>query len=173
MKADFKNVRKILMFRLCCLGDVAMLTPVINNLHLNFPDAEIKIASSKWVESLLPHLPYVTEAVIFDAPFEKNFFSRLLKTIRFILKLRKEKFDLAFLAHRHNYYGLILWFSGIRYRLGFSETKYLNRTAPYDHKIHFAERHLKVLTENGLEASNKNLILKQVTKQAHLPAHYG
>jgi heptosyltransferase-2 len=155
----FGKVRKILLFRLCCLGDVAMLTPVITNLHNRFPDAEIKIAASKWIENLLPYLPVIKEAIVFDAPFNKNIIRKITGTIGLIFRLRKEKFDLVFLAHRNNVYGLILKLSGIRCRLGFSETKYINYPAPYEQDLHFVERHLNILSSNGMEVKTKNLSL--------------
>ncbi len=156
---EFKKVNKILVFRSCCLGDVAMLTPVICNLHEQFPDAEIKISSSKWILNLLPYLPFIDDAILFDAPFETNAFRRILKTIKFILRLRKEKFDLVFLSNRHTAYGLILKLAGIRYRLGFDETKYLTDTVPYDHSDHFVVRHNKVLKAAGIKADINNLKL--------------
>jgi ADP-heptose:LPS heptosyltransferase len=154
------KINKILVFRSCCLGDVAMLTPVINNLHKAFLNAEIIIGSSKWIENILPCLPFISGAVIFDAPFKKNIFSKIWSTLSFIITLRKEKFDMAFLSNRHSFYGLILMLAGIKHRLGFDETKYLTHTAPYKHDLHFTDRHLEILTSNGIDAADSNLLLK-------------
>jgi len=168
----FQKVNKILIFRSCCLGDVAMLTPVINNLHCTFPDAKIEIASSKWIENILPYLPFISGAVVFDAPFEKNIFVKLWGTMKLIFKLRMEKFDMAFLSNRHSLYGLILKLAGIRYRLGFEETNYLTHTVSYDHEVHFTDRHLKILSAHGIDASNSNLILKpKLTKEEILTVY--
>ena len=160
---EFKKVNKILVFRSCCLGDIAMLTPIICNLHEQFPNTEIKISSSKWIMNLLPYLPFINDVILFDAPFETNAFKRIVKTVKFILILRKEKFDLVFLSNRHSIYGLIMKLSGIKYRLGFDETKYLTDTVPYDHSDHFVVRHNKVLQAAGIKADNNNL--KLIPKQ--------
>jgi len=170
---EFKEVKKILIFRSCCLGDVAMLTPVINNLHNAFPEAEMKIASSAWIANILPYLPFITGALVYNAPFEKSYFKSILQTIKFILTLRREKFDMVFLSNRHNVYGLILKLAGIKYRLGFDETKYLTHTAPYNHDLHFTDRHLKVLSSFGIESSNSNLLLNPKRKKEEIFSDYG
>jgi len=138
-----------------------MLTTVMNNLHKKYPDAEMNIASSKWIDNLLPYLPFINKAVVFNAPYEKNTFRKIYETLKFIVVLRKEKYDMAFLSNRHNFYGLILKLAGIKYRLGFKETKYLTHTAPFDHNVHFTDRHNKILSANGIETEDSNLILKR------------
>lgn len=170
---EFENIKKILIFRLCCIGDVTMLTPVINNLHNRFPEAKMNIAASNWIKNLLPYLSHIREALIFDAPYEKNFVSRLVKTVRFILLLRKEKYDMVFLAHRHNYYGLLLKLAGIKLRFGFSETKYVTHPADFDQDIHVVERYLKILSQNGIEAKDSNLTLKRIREKKEILAEYG
>lgn len=169
----FKEVKKILVFRSCCLGDVAMLTPVINNLHKAFPGAEMKIASSGWIANILPYLPFISGALVYEAPFEKSAIKKIILTLKFILKLRKEKFDLVFLSNRHNMFGLLLKLSGIRYRLGFEETKHLTHTAPYSHDLHFTERHLKILSANGIEITDSSLLLKPKRGKKEILAEYG
>ncbi|MCC7158965.1 MAG: glycosyltransferase family 9 protein [Ignavibacteria bacterium] len=172
------KVDKILVFRSCCLGDVVMLTPVICNLHAHFPKAEIKIASSTWIFSkkglnLLPYLPYIDEAILYDAPFEKSVIKGLAKTIKFIFTLRKEKFDLVFLSNRHSIYGLIMKLAGIKHRLGFDETKHMNVTAPYEHGLHFVHRHNKVLESAGIKDGNNNLKLIPKRSKADIAGEAG
>jgi len=164
------GVHKILIFRICCLGDVVMLTPVITSLHSQFPGAEIKIASSKWVESLLRYLPDINGALLFDTPFEKGFFRRLTGSLKFIRTLRKEKFDMVFTAHRNNIFGTILFLAGIRYRLGFKESSFMTHAADYDLEASFVERHLKILKENGINAGDRSLHLVQNTEKEKIKA---
>ena len=169
----FQKVNKILLFRLCCIGDVAMLTPVITNLHHRFPDAEIVIAASKWIKNLLPYLPVIKRALVYDAPFEKGFIKRLTGTIKFIFSLRKEKFDMVITAHRSNIYGLILKLAGIRCRLGFEQTSFINYAVKYDEDSHFVDRHLNILTENGIEVNDWSLSLVSKTDNEKIVRQYG
>jgi len=170
---SFQKVNKILLFRLCCIGDVAMLTPVITNLNRRFPDAEIVIAASKWINNLLPWLPVIKRAIIFDAPFENGFLKRLTGTIKFIFSLRKEKFDMVITAHRSRIYGLILKLAGIRYRLGFVQTSFINYPVKYDGDAHFTTRHLNILTGNGIEAHESSLSLVSNSDEMAVKNEYG
>jgi len=170
--SELENIKKILIFRLCCFGDVIMLTPAISAFKEQYPGAEIKIAASKWIEKLLPYISGLNGAIIFDGPFEKNIFKKTLSTIRLILKLRKEKFDLVFLAHRKSMFGLILKLAGIKFRLGFSETKFLTNTYKYDNEIHFVDRHSNVLTNCGINVKSSNLELKPVNKKSDILKKY-
>ncbi|MFI5143963.1 MAG: glycosyltransferase family 9 protein [Ignavibacteria bacterium] len=155
------NVKKILIFKLCCFGDIVQITPVINNLKLNFPESKIAIVAASWIEKLLPHIDNIDEAIIFDSAYDKNLFRRITKTANLIIKLRKEKFDLAFLGHRKSIFGFILDLSGIKYRLGFSKTRFLTHTVPFEHNIHTVTRQIKILDSAGLKIFDTKLELKR------------
>ncbi|HEY3250113.1 MAG TPA: hypothetical protein VGK25_03240, partial [Ignavibacteria bacterium] len=172
-KNEFIKVKKILIFRLCCFGDVIKLTPVIGALKEKFPDSEITIAASSWIKKLLPYLKHVNNAIIFDAPFEKSFRKRASKTIAFISALRDEKFDLVLLAHRNSMFGRILKLAGIRYRLGFTSTKFLTHTVNYDYKKHFTERHLDILTAHGIPVRKIDIELKSKQNKTDILKKYG
>lgn len=158
---DKSRINKILIFKLCCFGDIVQITPVISNLKQNFPESKITILASSWIEKLLPHLNYIDEVMIFDSAYDKNILRRITKTAGLIIRLRKEKFDLAFLGHRKSIFGLILDLSGIRYRLGFNETKFMTHTTPFEHSIHTVNRQLKILETAGLNIFETTLSLKK------------
>jgi ADP-heptose:LPS heptosyltransferase len=156
------NIKKILVFKLCCLGDIIFMTPAIAGLRNNFPDAKIYLIASSWVEKLTPYLKNIDEVIIYDPPLKGGFFYKLSGLVKLVRTLRKQKFHLAFLGHRANVFGLALKLSGIKYRLGFKGTKFLNYTAEFDENIHETERYLNILKRNGFETDTTQPELKQI-----------
>jgi len=163
---DKKQIKKILIFKLCCLGDIVLLTPTINSLKKNFPDSHISMIVCSWVEGLIKYLPNVDSIIINDDLYKESFWEKATGAIKLIFSLRKHSFDLVFLGHRNSAFGLILKLSGIRYRLGFCGTKFLNYCEPFEEKIYEANRYLKVLNSIGInfEESPLELIQKNPVK---------
>lgn len=157
----FSKIKKILVFKLCCLGDIIFMTPLIAKLKKNFPDAEIYLIASSWVEKLVPYLKHIDRTIIYNPPVKRGIFSKFAGFIKLIRLLRKQKFDMAYLGHRANIFGLSLKLSGIKYRLGFRGTKFLNYTVKFDENIHETKRYLKVLEEKGIETDPNKPELKK------------
>lgn len=168
-----KNIRKILIFKLCCLGDTIFITPAIINLKKNFPDAKIYLISSGWISALKGILPDIDEVITYNPPFKGGILTKIFSAIKLIRLLRKEKFDLVFLGHRTSYFGLILMLSGIPYRFGFSVTKFLNRTAPYDFSKPEVLRYLDVLESNGIKIYTHQPVLKRTKTKEELRIKLG
>ena len=167
---DKINVRKILIFKLCCFGDIIQLTPAINALYRNYPDAKISIIASSWIQQLAPFLGHINDIIIFDAPYEKNVLKKIFKTIGIIFRLRKEKFDLCLLGHRKIIFGLILKLAGIKFRLGFKGTKYLTHSAEFDPNVHETFRYLKILDSANIEYENVPVKLVQLKDKEKIKA---
>jgi len=158
---EIKDVKNILIFKLCCFGDIMFLTPTISALKRNFPKARITLIASSWITNLSNYLKHVDEVIIFNDVFEKNFVRKAIGAIKMIRVLKKKKFDLVFMGHRKSIFGLIVKLSRIKYRLGFNETKFLNYTTTFDESIHETKRYLNILSDNGLEIFNEGMELIQ------------
>jgi len=163
-----ENIRKILIFKLCCLGDTIFNTPAIINLKRNFPDAKIYLIASGWINALKNYLPEIDEVIQYDPPFEEGIIAKIFSSIKLIRLLRKEKFDLVFLGHRTSYFGMILMLSGIPYRFGFSVTKFLNKTAPFDNTKPEVLRYLDVLEANDIKIHTRETMLKKTKTKEQL-----
>lgn len=166
------KIKKILIFKLCCLGDMVMLTPVINTLKENFPEAQITVIVCSWVESITGYLKNVDSVIINDELYKKKFSERLKGVINIISVLRKQSFDLAFLGHRNSIFGLILWLSGIKYRLGFSSTKFINYGEAFDENQHEVFRYLSILNSIGIEPKSAQLELKRKYKRDEIKSKF-
>jgi ADP-heptose:LPS heptosyltransferase len=151
---EFQNVRKILIFKLCCFGDTVFMTPSIYLLKKAFPDAKIFYAYSKWVESMMSYLPDIDGSILFENVYNRSFLSKVRGAFKFIRQVRSQKFDLVLNGHRSSSLSLILALCGIRYRLGFTGTKHLTHQAPFNSSIKEYLRYLEILAGNGITSQN-------------------
>lgn len=88
------NPRKILIIRFSALGDVVLTSPIYRELKRAYPKAEITLLSSSGVISVLGNNPHINHYISYS---RKQTFKELGGLIR---KLRKEKFELIYDAHR-------------------------------------------------------------------------
>lgn len=88
------TVERILWIRLDHIGDVVLSLPALQALHENFPQAHIDTLTQSASAPLLADLPFVAEALAYDAPR----FARGQKDTRTQLRrvLRGRRYDLAF-----------------------------------------------------------------------------
>ncbi len=150
----FTNVTKILILKLCCLGDMVFILPAISNLKKNFPNAKITLISSSWVKNIFKYIPDVNNFLVFDPPFKGGFINKISSAFKLIRLIKKENFDLALSCHRDSSFGTILMLSGIRYRLGFKNTSFINYFSEYDDTIHETQRYLNILSDNELKVTD-------------------
>jgi ADP-heptose:LPS heptosyltransferase len=151
-----KEIKKILIFKLCCLGDVVFMTPAISSLKKNFPDAKFTFIHSPWIKDIINYVAEIDDTIEVDLHSQKNIFFKLFDVAKLIITLRKRKFDLVFLGHRNNAFGIILFLASIKYRFGFKNTMFINKPAVFDDTIKESKRYLKILNDNNLQVSMKN-----------------
>ena len=150
---EFKsiNISKILVFKLCCLGDTVFITPAINSLREYYPDATIKIVFTDWIQSLKDYIPNINGGILFKHVFTNNLIKKFIGTISFILEVRRDKYNLVLYTHRNHIFSFILYLCGIKYRLGFSDTWFLTHPVNFDKHIPEYKRYLNILTEFGVK----------------------
>ncbi|MBV6399193.1 glycosyltransferase family 9 protein [Ignavibacteria bacterium CHB1] len=163
INSDIKN---ILVIKMCCLGDVVQILPAVNIIKQNFPDAKITLLADKWVEPLKVHLTDFDDFIVVNNTFSRNLFQKASTAIWLINKLIKRKFDFALIGHRNNAFGCLTYLAGIKYRLGFSETKHVNIASGFDDKTHEAQRYLSILASCGLNTDNFEVGIKATVSKA-------
>lgn len=171
-----EKIKKILIVKFCCFGDVVFLTPAIESLRKNFPDASVTFLHGRWIRPMIKYIEGLNENLEFDLKENSNFFVKAIRAIKLIFLLRREKFDLVFLGHRNSLFGIILFLSGIKHRFGFANTKYINHYAVFDNKLREVKRYLKILEDNGLQVFSDKVKLISREKQGVLenyPAYKG
>jgi heptosyltransferase-2 len=109
-------VRQILIIQTAFLGDVILLTPLIQRCSERYPDAEIDVLVKKGNEALLANHPQVRKVFTFDKQGGK------WRTIMgLIFRFRKERYDLVLNAHRFFSSGFIACLSGAKEVVGFNK----------------------------------------------------
>jgi len=82
------EINKILVISLTNIGDVILTFPVIDTLIRDFPSAKLSVVIGPKAESLLQENPRLDKVHVFDKH------QSLMKSLSWILELRKERFDL-------------------------------------------------------------------------------
>lgn len=68
----WRRARRLLALRLDNLGDLLMCTPALASLRAALPETDIRLLCSTAGASLLPHLPMIDGAKVFDAPWVRH-----------------------------------------------------------------------------------------------------
>ena len=153
--------RRILVARTDRMGDVLLSTPVIKNLRDRFPGTYIAAMIKESLVDLLRNNPYLDEVIAFD---KKQKHKGLIGSIRFARELKKRKFDLALILHPTNRVHLILFFAGIKQRIGYDKKWGKLNTRILKHDKQFGQKHeteyaLDFLRELGIEVFDKSLFM--------------
>ncbi len=143
----------ILVIKLCCVGDVVMLTPALRSLRRSFPSARISYLAASWVKDVVEQTGFVDEIIEFDAPYRRGILLRLRTTLRLLGDLRRRRFDAAVIAHRRRLFALIALLSGIGRRIGFGSKSGLlvNEAVPFDPASYEIDRYLALVRLLGAE----------------------
>ena len=86
----FDELRSILLIRLSSLGDILLMTPLLNLLRTACPQAQIDVLVKAEYRDLLRFHPGITRLLAFDSR------QPLLHTLR---SLRADRYDLALDLH--------------------------------------------------------------------------
>jgi heptosyltransferase-2 len=109
---------KVLIIQTAFLGDVILATPLIENIHEHFPNAQIDFLLKKGNEALLKEHPILRKTYVFDKSRKRKSMMELIRSIR------KEQYDLVINLHRFASSGLITTFSGAKETRGFTKNPF-------------------------------------------------
>ena len=88
------NPRKILVIRFSALGDLVLTSPIYRELKRVYPKAEITLLSSSGVIAVLRNNPHIDHYISYNRMQTHKGLGVLIR------KLRKEKYELIYDAHR-------------------------------------------------------------------------
>ncbi len=150
-------IRRIVLIKPCCIGDVIMATPLLTALRRGYPDASIEwMVGSSAIEALRQH-PDLTRGI--DCGRLANPTSRPLSLLRMVGQLRAGKYDLAVVPDRSPLIGMAALLAGIPGRAGLDSA---GRGFAFNVKAHIdpnairheAEIYLDVARALGLSTEN-------------------
>ena len=170
MEIDWKKVNRILVVRLRSIGDTVLATPSLIALRRFLPDAQIDVLLEDWVAPVLDGFDVVDKVI---TVLHKSIKSRLETA----LKIRRNRYDVAFNLHGGTTATFFVRVSGAKYRVGFSEYSY---NFLYTHllaspnefwrqnEIHSAENQLALLGSVGVPVADKPKSRLAVTEKARI-----
>lgn len=124
---NLAEVRNLLIVRLDEIGDLALTSPLLRSLRRALPQAHITLVVKPSVRDLVEHCPHVNEVLAFHpgSPGRLREARMAWRALRFAGRnLRGRSYDLAILPRFDADFaaaGYLAYFSGARWRLGFSE----------------------------------------------------
>lgn len=161
--------KRILVVRTDRIGDVVLSTPVLKALRENYPQSHIAIMVSPQARELLEDNPYLNEVIVYDKDKKDK---GLLGFWRFVMRLKKKKFDLAIVLHTKKRTNLISFLADIPKRAGYYDTKFGflltdkikdTRTLGLQHEVDYC---LDVLRKLGLQVKDRIPVLTVKSEQS-------
>ena len=152
----WKNPRRIVVLKPCCLGDLIMTTPLLDVISQAYPDASITYVAGTWSKVIPEHHPSVNSVIDcgtvgIAGRYSINDYMKLAR------RLRQQHFDLAFVLDRSPMMTLLPWLAGIPRRIGpdslgrgFSLTDRVPVSSSPSHLQHQAEIYLDLARAIGL-----------------------
>lgn len=138
-----KGFRKILIVHTAFVGDVILMTPLIRAVKRVSPDVEIDVLVIPETAELLNNNPNIRAIQLFDK--RRNKFRSFFRTAS---RLRKEKYDAAFLPHSSFTTIALVTFSGIKERIGFERNfarYFLTQRVPFRDGVHRIDKNLDLI----------------------------
>jgi heptosyltransferase-2 len=163
-------MQKILVIQTAFIGDVVLVTGLLEDLHIQYPHAKLDILVRKGHEALFHRHPFLNEVLVWNKKEHK--YSHLFKVIE---QIRGNHYDLVINVQRFAATGLITLLSGAKETIGFDKnlfsiffTKRITHIfSKGDIVLHEVERNFQLI-ENATHtvASNPKLYPSIIDKAA-------
>ncbi|MCK5241783.1 glycosyltransferase family 9 protein, partial [bacterium] len=114
------NIQRILVVKLCCIGDILFTTPLLRALQEAFPRAKITYMVCSWCRELAAADPRVQDVIEFNAYDKVTWLEKLRRTRRVIQEIKARNIDLALVLHRTPLAGILAAMAGVPVRIGFN-----------------------------------------------------
>ncbi|PHM72722.1 putative lipopolysaccharide heptosyltransferase III [Xenorhabdus kozodoii] len=162
--------KKILIIKLRHHGDTLLITPVVNTLKVNFPDAEVDVLLYKETEPMLMNFNYVSHILSVDRQWKKEGTKAyIIHHWRLLNQLRKRKYDLIINLADQWYSALVSKISGAPTRIAFDFPKRQNGlwktcfsdlvSTEGEDSLHIVEQNLLALKPINLSSLNFNVTM--------------
>ena len=145
--------RNILAIKLRYLGDVLLATPTLHALKVAFPEARLTVLVNRGTDDILRGNPHVDEILPLDR-------GSILQQSRFILDIRRRRFDTVVDLTDGDRAAFLTWISGASVRIGFNaEQRWTGHcyttVVTGGTGAHRIERDLAALAPLGIEARDR------------------
>jgi heptosyltransferase-2 len=142
---DRANFKRVLIIQTAYIGDVILMTPLIEATRAAFPKAQLDVLVNKGSASLLANHPKINELLLWDKKVKKN--RNLMRLLR---KVRTNPYDIVFNCHRFVSSGILTVLSRATYKVGFNSNslaRWYDLRVPHEMKTgtHEVDRNLALL----------------------------
>ena len=134
---EYKN---ILVINLMHIGDLMLVTPVLRTLRTNYPKARLTLLADKKLADLVVYNKHLDNCLLLDKKGEDN---HPLAFLRFMRRVRCERFDLVINLHRNERASALAAFSGAKRIVGYAKPlfsiffdKVMENKKAVKHQIH-------------------------------------
>lgn len=152
------NLKRILVIQTAFLGDVILASPIWENLHQQFPEAQIDVVVKKGNEALLAEHPFLNQVYTFDKRQKLKNLWKLGK------QLRQQRYELVINLQRFASSGVLTMLAKGKESRGFEKNPL---------SLFFSKRYQHELKEGWHEVDrNLQLIADLVTQPKKRPQLY-
>ena len=122
---------KILLLKYRNIGDVLLITPLISNLKLFYPDAQIDVALNSGTQDIVSLNPNISKVLVFERAQTKsqNVISKIWSECKFFYSFRKKKYELVINLTEGDRAGFISLLTNAQIRLGYLSSNWFLRNA--------------------------------------------
>ena len=155
---------KILLIKYRNIGDVLLVTPLVNNLKLFYPTAQIDIALNHGTEEMVTLNPNIFRVLVYDREYIKsqNFLRRIKEECKFFLSYRNSNYEIVINLTEGDRGALIAKLTNAPIRIGHRSKNWYLRNAytqvlPKQNFRHTIESNLDPLKNLGIPVDNKKV----------------
>ncbi|MBN2755240.1 MAG: glycosyltransferase family 9 protein [Candidatus Goldbacteria bacterium] len=151
---DVKQIKKVLVVKLCCIGDIIQATPSLR--ALKEAGCEVHFLCIKWVSDLVDMIPYVDKKIVTGS-------QSLPEMLKVLPVLRREKYDMIINFHRDIKSNIFIAALGAKYRAGFNWNNkglFLTHKTVFNPAQHEALRYLSVVQGAGFAVKENHTYIK-------------
>ncbi len=156
------HLKRVVVIKPCCMGDVLMSTPAIAAFRKALPDAYISLAVAPWSRPAVSSNPRLSNLIDSPVGTQDTILADYMKLARFI---RRGRFGTALVLDRSPLLNIVPYLAGVPVRAGLdSDNRGLALTHPVrcpSTKVrHEVEWYLDVVRALGLPAPKKDAYLE-------------
>jgi heptosyltransferase-3 len=114
---------KILVIKFRNIGDVLLTTPLIKNLKLHYPDADIDMVVNKGTESMITNNPNINEIFVYDRSYYKSLpkLKQIIEEFKFLRSFKD--YDMVINTTEGDRGAFIAKFSNAKTKIGYPVKK--------------------------------------------------
>jgi ADP-heptose:LPS heptosyltransferase len=113
-----RKLRRVLVIKPCCFGDVVMATAALAALARVFPEAEIDLAVGAWSRPAVAGNPRLVGLIDSDPVGTESIRRTWRDYLRLARRLRARRYEAVLVLDRSPLLGLLAWLTGARVRAG-------------------------------------------------------